>query len=249
MFRPVLEKFTPDVPTGPSGGRPRQEDAQEFLSYLMYEMHEELLKMRGCSSSSQQYVPSELTQIFWGQQKSIVRVEGNPDSADIVQPFLLLHLDIHPENIITMEEALQLFSASETIEGYKTISTGKVQAGEVAASRSVKIQELPPILMLHMMRFGYGCNGTTKLNKTVSYPLQLVLGDDLLADPTLDQGRHYELVATITHRGQGPSRGHYIADVKQSDGRWVRCDDASITTIGTNQVLGEEAYVLFYKQL
>ncbi|KAJ0980902.1 hypothetical protein J5N97_009157 [Dioscorea zingiberensis] len=249
MFRPVLEKFTPDVPTGPSGGRLRQEDAQEFLSFLMYEMHEELLKMRGCSSSSQQYVPSELTQIFWGQQKSVVRVEGNPDSADIVQPFLLLHLDIHPENIITMEEALQLFSASETIEGYKTISTGKVQADEVAASRSVKIQELPPILMLHMMRFGYGCNGTTKLNKTVSYPLELVVGDDLLADPTLDQGRHYELVATITHRGQGPSRGHYTADVKQSDRRWVRCDDASITTIGTNQVLGEEAYVLFYKQL
>ncbi|KAJ0980901.1 hypothetical protein J5N97_009156 [Dioscorea zingiberensis] len=227
MFRPVLDKFTPDVTTGPSGGRPSQEDAQELLSFLMYEMHEELLKMRG----------------FLHQTKMCPL--RNPDSV-IVQPFLLLHLEIHPETVRTIEDALQLFSASETLEGYKT-STGKVQADEVAASRSVKIQELPPILMLHLMRFGYGCNGTTKLNKAVSYPLELVVGDELLADPTLE-GRHYELVATITHRGQGPLRGHYTADVKQSDGRWVRCDDASITTIGTNQVLDEEVYVLFYKQ-
>ncbi|KAJ0980924.1 hypothetical protein J5N97_009179 [Dioscorea zingiberensis] len=118
MFRPVLDKFTPDVTTGPSGGRPSQEDAQELLSFLMYEMHEELLKMRG-SSSSNQDVPSELSQIFWGKEKSVIRVEGNPDSV-IVQPFLLLHLEIHPETVRTIEDALQLFSASETLEGYKT---------------------------------------------------------------------------------------------------------------------------------
>ncbi|PQQ14925.1 protein PALE CRESS chloroplastic [Prunus yedoensis var. nudiflora] len=46
MFEGVLKNFTPDVPTSISG-RPRQEDAQEFLSFIMDQMHDELLKLEG----------------------------------------------------------------------------------------------------------------------------------------------------------------------------------------------------------
>jgi len=63
------------------------------------------------------------------------------------------------------------------------------------------------------------------------------------------QGRKYELVATITHHGQEPSKGHYTADSRHSDGQWLRYDDASVTAVGTNKVLHDQAYVLFYKQL
>ena len=63
------------------------------------------------------------------------------------------------------------------------------------------------------------------------------------------QGRKYELVATITHHGQEPSKGHYTADTRHSDGQWLRYDDASVAAVGTNKVLHDQAYVLFYKQV
>jgi ubiquitin carboxyl-terminal hydrolase 10 len=84
----------------------RQEDAQEFLSFIMDQMHDELLKLDGHSRSingnksslvssaeddewetvgrknksavtrTQSFVPSELSDIFGGQLRSLVKARG-----------------------------------------------------------------------------------------------------------------------------------------------------------------------------
>ncbi|PIA46339.1 hypothetical protein AQUCO_01500100v1 [Aquilegia coerulea] len=274
MFEPILKIFTPDVPNSISG-RPRQEDAQEFLSFLMDQMHDELLKLQGhlsnfsgdkaslVSSSeddgwetvgpknktavtrTQSIAPSELSAIFGGQLRSVVKARGNKASAT-VQPFLLLHLDIYPDAVRTIDDALRLFSAPETLEGYRASAAGK--AGVVSASKSVNIQTLSKIMILHLMRFSYGSQGSTKLHKPVRFPLELVLGRELLVSPS-SEGRRYKLVATITHHGREPSKGHYTADCSLADGQWLRYDDASVTAVGVNKVLHDQAYVLFYKQV
>ncbi|KAJ8900285.1 hypothetical protein K2173_024925 [Erythroxylum novogranatense] len=274
MFEAVLKNFTPDVPESVSG-RPRQEDAQEFLSFIMDRMHEELLKLEGQSTGAngaksllissteddewetvgpkntsavtrtQSFIPSGLSDIFGGQIKSVVKARGNKASAT-VQPYLLLHLDIYPEVVRSIEDALRLFSASEDLEGYHTSNSGK--AGVVSARKSVKIQTLSKIMILHLMRFCYGTQGSAKLHKPVHFPLELMLGRELLVYPSTE-GRKYELVATITHHGRDPSKGHYTADARYPNGLWLRFDDVSVTPIGMNKVLHDQAYVLFYKQM
>lgn len=87
----------------------RQEDAQEFLSFIMHQMHDELLKLDGQISNgngktaslvsstdeseddnwetvgprkktaitrTQSFLPSELSAIFGGQLKSVVKAKG-----------------------------------------------------------------------------------------------------------------------------------------------------------------------------
>ncbi|KAF3943714.1 hypothetical protein CMV_029752 [Castanea mollissima] len=272
MFEGVLKIFTPEVPSSISG-RARQEDAQEFLSFIMDRMHDELLILEGQSSSingnkssvvssaeddewetvgrknksavtrTQSFVPSELSDIFGGQLRSLVKASGKKPSAT-VQPFLLLHLDIYPEAVRTIEDALHLFAVPESLEGYRASATGK--AG--TASKSVQIQKLSKIMILHLKRFSYGNQGSAKVHKPVHFPLELVLGRDLLVSPSVE-GRKYELVATITHHGREPSKGHYTADARYPNGQWLRFDDNSVITIDANQVLHEHAYVLFYKQV
>uniref|UniRef100_A0A453AT72 ubiquitinyl hydrolase 1 n=1 Tax=Aegilops tauschii subsp. strangulata TaxID=200361 RepID=A0A453AT72_AEGTS len=207
MFDQVLRNFTPDVPAGTSA-RPRQEDAQEFLSFAMDRMHDELLRLNGNGSNSkegmvvssddddawetvgrknksaimrtQSFVPSDLSAIFGGKLQSVVKAAGNKASAT-VQPFLLLHLDIFPDAVQTLDDALHLFSTPESLEGYRT-TAGK--AGVVTARKSFKIHELSKIMILHLKRFSYGNRGCTKLYKPLHFPLELVLNRDLLSSPS-----------------------------------------------------------------
>ncbi|XP_057790005.1 ubiquitin carboxyl-terminal hydrolase 24-like isoform X2 [Salvia miltiorrhiza] len=273
MFEVVLRNFTPDVSCSTSG-RPRQEDAQEFLSFIMDQMNDELLKLGGKSyldgrnptlvstweddewetvgpknksavTRTQSFFPSELSSIFGGELRSVVKAKGTKPSAT-VQPFRLLHLDISSESIRTIEDALRLFSAKETLDEYRASTAGKV--GVVAARKSINIQTLPKIMILHLKRFSYGSHGSTKLHKAVHFPLELALSRDLLVSSNVE-GRRYELVATVTHHGREASKGHYTADVRHPNGQWLRFDDASLTTISTSKVLHEQAYLLFYKQL
>lgn len=274
IFEGVLKKFTPDVHNSISG-RPRQEDAQELLSFILHQMHEELLKFEGQMSNLngaksslvsyaeddewetvgpknksavtriQNFVPSELSAIFGGQLHSLVKAKGNKGSAT-VQPFLLLHLDISHASVHSVEDALRLFSAPEMLDEYRTSITGK--DGVVTAKKSIKIQTLPKIMILHLMRFSFGRNGTTKLNKPVRFPIELELARELLISSST-QGRRYELVSTISHHGRESSKGHYTTDARYPDGLWLRFDDASVNTVDMKKVLHGQAYVLFYRQM
>ncbi|RWW31929.1 hypothetical protein GW17_00003423 [Ensete ventricosum] len=150
----------------------------------------------------------------------MILITGNKASAT-VQPFLLLHLDIFPEAVHTIEDALHLFSAPETLEGYKA-SAGKV-------CRTVV--------------YSLSKGGTYLFDKR---PVRTSPIRDCFC---FIQGRRYELVATITHHGREPSKGHYTADARYSNGVWLRYDDATVTAVTTNKVLHDQAYVLFYKQM
>lgn len=41
----------------------------------------------------------------------------------------------------------------------------------------------------------------------------------------------------LTHRGRSSSSGHYVGWVRQSDEKWVKCDDDDVSPVSTEDIL------------
>lgn len=50
----------------------------------------------------------------------------------------------------------------------------------------------------------------------------------------------------ISHHGGESGRGHYTADVRQANGRWLSFDDSLVRSIAVDEVLRRQAYLIFY---
>lgn len=64
----------------------------------------------------------------------------------------------------------------------------------------------------------------------------------------------YDLAAVLTHKGRSADSGHYVAWVKQPDGKWVQFDDENLIVRKVDEVLAlsgggdwHMAYLLLYK--
>lgn len=66
----------------------------------------------------------------------------------------------------------------------------------------------------------------------------------------------YELFGVLTHKGRSADSGHYVAWVKQKDGKWVLFDDAQLSFKTDEEILAlsgggdwHMAYLLLYKEV
>ena len=107
-------------------------------------------------------------------------------------------LDILPEAVHVIKDALHFFSSPESLERYR-ISAGKT--GVVSERKVVKLQTFPKVLIWHLMCFRFGITGNGKLHKPIHFSTDIILGCNLLVSSTT-KGLRYELVATITHHGR-----------------------------------------------
>lgn len=180
---------------------------------------------------------SPISKIFGGLLRSELRVPGLKPSIT-TEPYQPLQLDIGSPNIRTIIDALKGLTSQEKLQGDFNSPRGT----DVGASKQVLIDELPPVLILHLKRFQFDATGgTLKIAKKVGYPLDLEIPREVLSrQKVASLGKslpRYKLFAVVYHHGKNASVGHYTADVRRQDGaQWIRIDDTKIEPIRAEDV-------------
>lgn len=226
----------------------QEDDGLEDESWKVIEKRNKYSVTRTTDFSS-----SPVSDIFCGRIRSALHAVST--SSATLQPFFTLQLDIQSENVRSVKEALQCLVIKETLQGYHCSKTKQ----EVAASRQITLEELPPILILHLKRFVYDKDGgSQKLSKKVDFTTDLEFNKELLSTTAktkiAPKQRNYKLIGVVYHCGNEAAKGHYVADVyHHGSNTWIRADDARITTLIEVKVLNHPAnmvpYLLFYRRL
>lgn len=131
------------------------------------------------------------------------------------------------------------------------------------ATKRILINKAPPILTIHLKRFGQDARGRlSKLNGYVAFKEYIDLGPYLDGRPTERDDHIYRLVGVVEHSGSMRG-GHYIAYVRGGDSSggkldkenrqgntvWYYASDAYVRETTLEEVLRCEAYLLFYEKL
>jgi ubiquitin carboxyl-terminal hydrolase 10 len=180
---------------------------------------------------------SPISKIFGGLLRSELRVPGLKPSIT-TEPYQPLQLDIGSPTIRNIIDAMKGLTSQEKLQGDFNAARGK----NVEASKQVLIDELPPVLILHLKRFHFDAEGgISKISKKIGYPLELdipreVLSRQKVASLSSTMPR-YRLFAVVYHHGKNAGVGHYTVDVRRQDGsQWIRFDDTKIETIRAEDV-------------
>lgn len=223
----------------------RQEDAHEFLRYLVEQMEKcFLLRFKGIQGfkdldqHSKETTP--LNQILGGYLRSTVTCLSCKYESITFQHFEEMPLDI--TRVSTLNEAIAGYFARENLEecGYKCESCKK----KVSATKRFSLERAPVVLCIQLKRFNV-MGG--KLSKQIQISQNLDLRKHLAIQGDSNQSCSYKLVSMVTHLGGSASGGHYTAIGIAPNGNYYHFDDSCVSTISTENVLRTNAYVLFYE--
>ncbi|KAK5961131.1 ubiquitin-specific protease UBP8 PWA37_001660 [Arxiozyma heterogenica] len=190
-------------------------------------------------------------------KSSIVCSECDDNSKTVIEPYLDLSLDISGKK--TLYECLESFHKREQLHDFE-FHCPKCQT-EKDPIKQLTINQLSPVLIFQLKRFKHLINGSNvKINDFVSFPLYLEMSN--YCYDNIDYGNSningnngeprlptphiiYELTGIISHKGT-VNEGHYTATVKLSSGQWFKFNDSMISLLKEEQVLQEQAYLLFF---
>ncbi|XP_034133902.1 ubiquitin carboxyl-terminal hydrolase 36 isoform X2 [Drosophila guanche] len=221
----------------------RQEDAHEFLRFLVEAMEKAyLMRFRNFKELDQLVKETTpLNQIFGGYLRSEVRCLSCSHVSITFQHFQDLLLDIRKSD--TLEEAFDGYFSRERLEdmGYKCEGCKK----KVSATKQFSLERAPITLCIQLKRFSMIGN---KLTKTISFKPRIDLSRFAARSPAAAaQPLTYRLVSMVTHLGVSQHCGHYTAIGLTEPGSYYNFDDSYVRPIAMQSVCNTNAYIMFYE--
>lgn len=228
----------------------RQEDAHEFLRYIIDHMWKACLSnlninQEYCKTNNLDPRIKETTvinHIFGGYHRSQVLCLSCNSTSNTFDFFMDFILDIR--NAKSLEDSLKKFTQSETLENenaYKCFTCRQ----KVSARKRFTVFKAPNVATFQFKRFDSDRIIGGKITKFISYPDELDL-KPYMSDPNTAVDTQYQLSSVLVHVGHSTNSGHYFCFVRNSNNFWYRMDDSNVSLVTQSTVLQQQAYLLFY---
>ncbi|XP_023523898.1 ubiquitin carboxyl-terminal hydrolase 25-like isoform X1 [Cucurbita pepo subsp. pepo] len=223
----------------------RQEDAHEFLRYVIDACHNTCLRLKklrrtggGASGSS-----TVVKEIFGGALQSQVKCLSCGNDSNKVDEIMDISLDVLHSS--SLKEALQKFFQLEVLDGsnkYKCDNCKKL----VVARKQMSILQAPNTLVVQLKRFEGIFGG--KIDKAIAYEESLQLSN-FMCKGSQDPRPEYKLFGTIVHSGLSAESGHYYAYIKvYVDHIHIKPTKFKTRSDPYKEVLSEKVYILFFSR-
>ncbi|XP_031429303.1 ubiquitin carboxyl-terminal hydrolase 2a isoform X2 [Clupea harengus] len=242
-----------------------QQDAQEFLRFLLDGLHNEVnrvtVRPRGSTEDFDhlrdeekgkkmwsKYLDredSKIVDVFVGQLKSSLTCTDCGYCSTVFDPFWDLSLPISKGyGEVSLMDCMRLFTKEDVLDGDEKPTCYRCKARR-RCTKKFTVQKFPKILVLHLKRFSEARVRTSKLSTFVNFPLKDLDLREFASGSSVDAV--YNLYAVSNHSGTTMG-GHYTAYCRNpSSGEWYTFNDSRVTPMSSSQVRSSDGYVLFYE--
>eukprot|EP00606_Chrysophyceae_sp_TOSAG23-5_P000260 GSChrysophyteH2.ASY1.ANO1.711.1 assembled CDS len=243
----------------------RQEDAHEFLRNLVSGMQSSLLDITSSSSNSSKHEDYPVT-LFEGSVQCLITCGSCGAVSTKRDPVEDLELDISRAS--SLHGALHNeFGAPEELTGDNAYFCDRCQQKVMLATKSHRIQQVPPVLTVQLKRFSYELRDASSSrakaeNTSTPTSASASAAASAAASVRAEDSKFARLFALVVHQGNTITSGHYVAfvradaekdsgssaDSEHGEGSWYRMDDARVTPCGAQEAMAQCAYILFYER-
>ncbi|XP_017289639.1 ubiquitin carboxyl-terminal hydrolase 2a isoform X1 [Kryptolebias marmoratus] len=242
-----------------------QQDAQEFLRFLLDGLHNEVnrvtVRPRGIMedfdhlpdeekgkkmwSKYLEREDSKIVDLFVGQLRSSLTCSHCGFCSTVFDPFWDLSLPIAKKGYgeVSLMDCMRLFTKEDVLDGDEKPTCYRCKARR-RCTKKFTIQNFPKILVLHLKRFSEA-RRTSKLSTFVNFPMKDLDLREFASENSTNAV--YNLYAVSNHSGTTMG-GHYTAYCRNpNSGEWYTFNDSRVTPMSSSQVRSSDAYVLFYE--
>lgn len=192
---------------------------------------------------------SVMSDLFMGQLRSTLQCNHCNFASLTFDPFWDLSLPLPSSTHgVTLDDCLAKLAEREVLEGDEMPTCERCNRRR-ESTKTIRVQRLPEVLVLHLKRFRQTGYRRSKSNVNVRFPLGALDMASVCDEAAREGGTQYALYAVSCHGG-GMGGGHYTAMARGPvDEQWRYYNDSHVSDLPPERVGGSAAYILFYRRV